>query len=93
MSVRAYRIKKIDFVQNSSFNLWHDTELLEYLEENGGVAADFRNADGGVLEIYIEVLEDAIKELKLEPHIVESIKADIKSVKKAGDYTIQYYCF
>ena len=36
MSVRAYRINKIDFDKSETFNLWHDEKLVKFFDEEYG---------------------------------------------------------
>lgn len=93
MSIRARRIKVIEYEEGESFNLWHDTKLMEFLEGN----SDFYNSlnqDGcGVGEVSVEVLEKAIKEVELEEDLKASLQVDIDYAKKNELEYIQYYCF
>lgn len=95
MSVRAYRIIKIERAEDSSFNLWHDTELLEELLDSEG-ALDQRNNDGGgFIEVSVDGLKSVLKnkKLKLEKYIKDALKADIAFAKKKRDDYILYECF
>lgn len=90
MSVRAYRVNKIDHEQHSTFNLWHDDGLVEFLDRNYGLYE--RMSDGtGLVELPIEALEEAIKELKLDEELVEALKRDIEACRDNGYVT--YYCY
>lgn len=84
MSVRAYRVIKIERAKNSTFNLWHDTELCEFL----GV-----DVSGGMWEAEVVRLEEAVKELKLDEEIAKKITEDIMWAKNRGDDFILYECF
>ena len=90
MSIRARRIKVIEYEEGESFNLSHDTELMDFLQQN----SDFYNGlnqDGcGVAEVSVEVLEKAIKEVKLEEDLKTSLQTDINRAKKDEVEYIQY---
>ena len=91
MSVRAYRINKIESEQNASFNLWHDTELMEFLESNG--MYNTLNDDGnGTIEIPVHVLEKAVETLTLEDYTKEAILKDIAWAKEQKAEYIMYSC-
>ena len=91
MSVRAYRVKKIDYVTPNSFNLWHDDELVKFFDEEYGLYESLTEGNG-LTYLPIEALERAIAELDLEDSTVEALKKDIEA-GKADDGWIQYYCF
>jgi len=91
MSVRAYRVKKIDYVTPNSFNLWHDDELVKFFDEKYGLYESLTEAEG-LTYLPVEALERAIVELDLEDYIVEVLKKDIKA-GKANNGWVQYYCF
>lgn len=93
MSVRAYRINKIDYENDSSFNLWHDEKLMNFLDENYG-CYDTLIEGTGIMDLQVEALEKALEnktELNLDKWIVKMLKKDIKWAKEKGGY-IQYYC-
>lgn len=95
MSVRAYRVNKIDWEDNPSFNLWHDYKLMAYFETQD--MWDGRSdGGGGTIELPIKALKGAIKNAKKlgldKPHI-EAFKKDIAWLKKKGEEFIQYECY
>lgn len=98
MSVRAYKIRKIDYANNDTFNLWHHNKLNDLLEENGFYDT---LVDGtGITEIPVDILEEALKkdladdnDKEEEKYIKDNIRKDIKWAKKRGRDYIQYYCF
>ena len=94
MSVRAYRVKNINFANGESFNLWHDEKLMEFFEENGFY--ETLNEGTGLTELLIETLQEAVdkaKELELDEYQVKALKKDIKWGKKEGWEYVRYYCF
>ena len=91
MSVRAYRVKEIDYVTPNSFNLWHDDELVKFFDEGYGLFESLTEG-AGLTYLPVEALEKAIAELELEDCTVEALKKDIEA-GKANDGWIQYYCF
>ena len=56
MSVRAYRVNKIDYEQEDSFNLWHDDELVEFLDREYDFYEWMSNDGCGLVELPIEWL-------------------------------------
>lgn len=95
MSVRAYRIKKIEYAEDSSFNLWHCSEDLTRLLEDNDFYSSI-NEGGGIGYITIDLLEEIITDPEkygLDEFEVETIKEDIKEAKSNGDDYVEYYCF
>jgi len=90
MSVRAYRINNIDYAEENTFNLWHDTELLEFIDEKEGFGAN--QTDGGIGEVSVETLKEILRKVKLEKWVKDNIKKDIEWAKKNEKEYIQYYC-
>ena len=93
MSVRAYKVIKIEREQSPTFNLWHDEKLVEYLDATDhGVHAQLNANGAGMLEFTIEELQGAVdraKELELDSDTVAALKQDIAN----GDEFIEYECF
>lgn len=88
MSVRAYKVKKVEYADSPTFNLWHcHEELATVLDINQQL-----NEDGcGYIEISKETIKEAIKEtgdVKLVEELQE-ILADFDN----GEEFIQYNCF
>lgn len=97
MSVRAYRLIKKETADQSSFNIWHDTDLLDFLR-NADVECYIEQwtEDGaGTLEVSVKALEKAIASFpwKKDDYRIEAIKADIAFAKKQGDEFVLYECF
>lgn len=91
MSVRAFRVKKIDINKESTFDLWRNEKLVEFLDITSELDEDL----GSTIKISIDVLEEAVDkkdELKLDEFVVNKIKKDIKIAKKNGNEYITYYC-
>ena len=92
MSVRAHRINKVEY-NGESFNLWHDKELVDFLDTEDRLF-DQLNEDGcGFAEISVETLKKALAELNLRPERREAIEADVKWAKERGEDWILYYLF
>ena len=93
MSVRAYRINKIDTKENNTFNLWHDNKLKDFFDTEYGLFESMTEGCG-ITELPVKALKRALKEVKgLEKYIKEEIEDDIKWAEKKGEDYIQYYCF
>ena len=95
MSVRAYRINKIEQKQDCTFNMWHNTKLIDFFVDNE--MWDGRNMDGvGNIELHIKTLKKAIKsakKLELDDYIIKELKDDIVWLEKKDEEYIQYECY
>lgn len=94
MSVRAYRVNKIETEEGNSFNLCYDEKLMAFLEENG--IYDTLVEGNGITEVPVEVLQVAIdnaKELDLDEGHIKMLKADIAWAKDHDEGYVQYYCY
>lgn len=94
MSVRAYRVNKLEWENRATFNLWHDKEIIEWLENNTSFY-DGLNSDcsSGITELSISDIERMIKDLNLDEDQIELLKKDIEFAKKNGYTYVQYYIF
>ena len=90
MSVRAYRVTKIEYDHPNSFNLWHDEELMEFLDKNDCLSSLNSNSSG-ILEIPTEVLQEAIDKVNMPEETKANLCKDIASCSQQGYVT--YYCF
>jgi len=94
MSVRAYRVIKIEYAQPNSFNLWHDDKLVDFLDREYGFFEGV-NEGGGLTEVPVEGLKEALAkpEFELDEYIVEALKRDIEAAEQEGEQYVQYYCY
>jgi len=94
MSVRAYRVIKIECAQPNSFNLWHDDKLVDFLDREYGFFEGM-NEGGGLTGVPVEGLKEALAkpELELGEDVIEALKRDIEAADQEGDEYIQYYCY
>ena len=105
MSVRAYRVNKIEYAKSPSWNLWSEREIMDWLEENSDVWCA-STEDGGAREIEVEV--EALKKLvratrageikndeeeTIDEETIHAIEADIAWAKKKREEFIRYTCF
>jgi hypothetical protein len=102
MSVRAYRVNKIDMAEGCTFNLWHNQGLMDFFISYG--IYNSLNSDGcGMTELPVEVLESAIEGIKSETieteskeeaeDLIKSLQADIDWAKANNTEFVQYECF
>ncbi len=96
MSVRAHRILKVEYAPSSSFNLWHDKKLVEFLDNHNdsGFYSQMNENGSGVVSIEVSVIKEALEkavELELDEDTVEQLKADIEAI--GDEPTIDYDCF
>ena len=94
MSVRAHRVKKIEYA-GESFNLWHDKKLIDFFDRYYGFFETL--VEGiGITELSTEALKIAIKKAKqlgLKKQQVEQLKKDAKWGDKYNCGWVSYYCF
>lgn len=94
MSVRAYRVIKIETAKPNSFNLWHDDKLVNFLDHNYGFFEGM-NENSGLTEVPVEGLREALAnpELELDEDVIEALKRDIEAADQEGNEYVQYYCY
>ena len=92
MSVRAYRVIKIEHAEPNTFNLWHDEKLVEFLDREYGFFEGL-NESGGLTQVPVEALERALKEVSIDNDLKEDLTKDIEACRKEGEEYVQYYCF
>ena len=98
MSVRAHRILSVEYAPETSFNLYHDEKLIDFLQhENDLGFYDQMNGDGGgKITVSIEALQKAIdqaKELELDEVTVRVLGEDIAVAKVHNEDYVDYDCF
>lgn len=100
MSVRAYRIVKKEVAKDSSFNLWHDDKLIDFLKGQGSAIdegyQEYLSEDGGgTVEVSVHALQKAIDGFPFErgDYRKKAIRADIAFAKKKGNNYVLYECF
>ncbi len=95
MSVKAYRVIEITS-ESSSFNLWNDRELVQFLNREM-LLSFYLNSDGtGLVEVPVEILEKAIQlssQLNLADDTTRQLLQDIRLAKSKNDGALTYYCY
>ena len=90
MSVRAYRVIKIEYAKPNSFNLYHDCKLVNFSDREYGFFESM--TDGrGITELPIEALERALAEVPMDEELKEALKKDIEACR--GNGYVLYYCY
>jgi len=91
MSVRAYRVTRLEVEESDTFNLWHDDSLVDFLDSKHDFCEQL-NSDGvGLVELPIEAMEEALQKVVLSAEGREAITRDIETCRDSG--FIKYYCF
>ena len=97
MSVSANRIIEIKVEESyNSFNLWHDTKLMDFLDSEADFFSRLSDDGTGISEVSVEVLEKAVSmsvELELDDDTVTNLKKDIAWAKENNEEFVQYYCY
>ena len=91
MSVRAYRVTKIEHEQDNTFNLWHDDKLVDFLDSECDFFAGLTNNGTGLVEVPVEALQKAVEELELDDELRKALMKDIEACR--DDSYVTYYCF
>lgn len=99
MSVRAYRVNKIEMEDTPTFNVWHHPEIVDFLN----VASQFSEDGCGYIEVSVERLQelvDAIASGEIKPNegetyndVLAAIRKDIAWAKEENDDYVMYSCF
>ena len=95
MSVRAYRIIEIKTEDIPSFNLWHDHNLRNFLDEDSDLYSLLASDGTGIAEVPVKKLKKAVKmaaELNIDEKTMNQLKKDIKAAKSSKDEYISYLC-
>jgi len=93
MSIRAYRVIS-EKLGPESFNLWHDSHIIDWLSKNGDL--DFLNMDcSGSIEIHVDDLRTMLTDLKdlMTMDAMEQIFRDIFETEKENKEYVKYSCF
>ena len=97
MSVSANRIIEIKVEESyNSFNLWHDSKLMDFLDTEADFFSRLSDDGTGISEVSVEVLEKAVSmsvELELDEDTVTNLKKDIAWAKEHDEEFVQYDCY
>ena len=90
MSVRAYRVTKIEHEIDNTFNLWHDDKLMDFLDSEYGFYESLSDNGVGFVKLPIEALQEALKKVEMDKELKEAIQKDIEACR---DGYVTYYCY
>ena len=96
MSVRAYRFIEIKTEKESSFNLFHDWKLKDFLDREADFYGYLNSGGTGLAEVPVKVLERALRmasKLGLSEATVKRLEQDIAAAKSSRDESVTYYCY
>ena len=99
MSVRAYRINKIETKETPSLNLWHDKEIMDFINNFDGedmpIIEQLSDGGSGTIELSVEVLKALVKDFDFKDRQEQKkeLQDDIDFAEKMGDNFILYNCF
>lgn len=92
MSVRAYKLIKIDHDTAPTFNCWNDEKIMRLFDTD-----DFTE-NGGIITTTLKQIQSELDEAEAQKNKTNEDKEYIKTLKQIikdfGDEDfIQYYCF
>lgn len=98
MSVRAYRVIKIEWAKQPTFNLWHDEKFIELFNTIPSISliSQLSENGSGQVEFTVEGVQAVVNkaiELGLDPNTIAALKEDIVATKAVDDGYILYECF
>lgn len=91
MSIRAYRVNKIERETNETFCITGNDIIFDYLL-NEGLTEQLNDYGGGYLELSVEQLKEICELECLQPEDKEAIQKDIEFAEQHGG-SITYDCF
>lgn len=92
MSIRAYRINKIELKEQNTFNLWHEKKLMDELESDGYLSEQSEN--GGRIVLPVEYIKELLEKVEIEDeHVKKEFLDDIEWAKKVGVDYVSYDCY
>lgn len=94
MSVRAYKVLKMELADNPSFNLWHDEKIVDFLNENDDFNSQMNDNGGGYITVSVKSIRKILanlEEFELDELDIEQLRKDIEGLED-GNY-ITYSCF
>lgn len=94
MSIRARRIIKKELAE-PSFNVWHDTDLVNCFKKTGGYTEMLGLDGNGAIEVTATAIEYVLEHFKFEENDYrrDALKADLLQAKATGDDYVIYECY
>jgi len=92
MSTRAYKIIKIHQENTSTFNLWHDEKLMEFLLKEEMIEPIL----SGILSISVETLEKVIKKakkLEIDDETLKMLRKHVETAHNEKEFYIEYLVY
>lgn len=94
MSINAYRMIE-GKMGNVSFNLYHDSSLVDFLDIETQIYAGIHDGTG-LIDVPIEILEKAVRQsekLNIDKKTLRCLKQDIQYARSNKEEVVTYYCF
>ena len=89
MSVRAYKVLEIKTKSAPTFNLWNDTELVDWLDSINATETLCRGV--GLISVSRFEIRDALKDKSLSSDTKEILR---KMLEDCGDeVSVDYFCY
>ena len=90
MSIRAYRVIKIEYAKPDTFNFSGDGKLVNFFDREYDF---FKTLDegGGLVELPVEALQRALSGVPMHEELKEALQKDIEACR--GNGYVLYYCY
>jgi len=92
MSIRAYRVIKIEYAKPNSFNLYQDGKLVNFFDQEYGFFESMTEGTG-LTELPVEALEEALEKVEMDDEVRKALQKDLEACREAGEEYVHYYCF
>ena len=84
MSVKAYRVKNVEYCKSPSFSLFFEDELVNYLQDKFQFFVLLDDDGVGFAVLPVEALQSALLNVVLREEVRTALKADIAFGKNVG---------
>jgi hypothetical protein len=96
MGIRAHRVIEIKLAEYSSFSLWDNSKIMEFLENKTDFVYKLNSEGTGEAEIPVNVLKKLIKmsiKLNIDEETRNRLQEDIDFADSNNNDYVLYECF
>lgn len=98
MSIWAYRVNRVEYAEEPSFNIFRDKQLLDMLDEldEDGFLTQSILSGSRMVNVPVQALRKALRssaKLSLDEKTIRCLKSDITFAESQEQDTVTYDCF